>query len=208
MVHSVGCHNLVLDALLEQEHAFFEGSYLKCEEILHLIGLIIDPLQFQMRQVTTSCLEETTVEKVIDLLLVDLKKRTTDTVLDVLILIVLHVDFLEQHLDGSRSDAQVATSLNVHNGTTFIGFNVVIPLHRVGLATASLTVCENSCVEPIDDFVHHAVAVALLEHILLIISGVEHSVEFKLFLQLEPVLVRSGFSSLTSQSCWSLNCLS
>ena len=208
MVHSVGCHNLVLDALLEQEHAFFEGSHLKCEEVLHLISLVVDPLQFEMREVAASCFEEAAVEKGIDLLLVNLKKRATDTVLNVLILIMLHVDFLKQHLDRSRSDAQVATSLNVHNGTTFIGFNVVIPLHRICLPTAGLTVCENSCVEPIDDFVHHAVAVALLEHILLIISGVEHSVEFKLFLQLEPVLVRSGFSSLTSQSYWFLNCQS
>ena len=192
MIHSVGCHNLILDTLLKQKHAFFKGSHLKCEEVLHLISLVVDPLQFEMREVAASCFEEAAVEKVIDLLLVNLKKRATDTVLYILVLIMLHVDFLEQHLDGSRGDAQVATTLNVHNRTTFIRINVIVPLHRVSLTTAGLTVSEDSCIEAIDHLVHHAIAVALLEHILLVIGGVEHSVEFKLFLQLEPVLVRSG----------------
>ena len=70
----MGRHDLVSDALFEQEHALLKRLDFKREQVLHLVRFVIDPLQLQVRQVTVRGFEERAVQQVVYFLLVDLKE--------------------------------------------------------------------------------------------------------------------------------------
>jgi len=57
VIHSVSSHNFVLYTFFKQEHAFIEAFHFKSEQIFNLIGLIVDPFQFQIRNLNVLSFE-------------------------------------------------------------------------------------------------------------------------------------------------------
>ncbi len=140
MVHSVWCHDFVLDSLFEQEHAFIECLNLESEQILDLIGFVIDPLQFQMWDFDVLCFEKTRIQKIINPLLVNLEEGTTDRVLDVFILSIQFWSFIKERFHTPRSDAKVSSGFHIRNWSPVIASYIVIAFHGIGLTRWGLAI--------------------------------------------------------------------
>ena len=72
MIHSMTGHYLILDSFFEKEHALIKSFDLECEQVLHLVSLVVDPFQLQMRNFQALSLEKRGIEEIVDLLLVNL----------------------------------------------------------------------------------------------------------------------------------------
>lgn len=183
-VHLVGADDLVAETEVEERQDLLVGGALEGEEVLHGVDVLRVPLQLEALGTGAGVaaesqlgleLEHACVEQVVDLLVVDLHERYIDGNLPVR---PGQLDLLYEQLGTALDHAQVVLVLLDlgHVQPLLIG-HILVPLHGVGLAGASLAVGEDGGVEPFHHLAYHVGDVRLLEQLRLRRMGRQHLVE-------------------------------
>ena len=181
-VHLVGANYFVAEAEVEEGEDLFVGGALEGEQVLYGVDVLRVPLQLQALRGGVAAegelgleLEHGGVEQVVDLLVVDLHEGHIDGNLPVR---PGKLHLLKEKLGAALDDAYVVgVLLDLGDEQPLLIRRILVALHGVGLAGASLPVGEHRGVEAFDYLAHQERELGLGEQLGLSCQRGQHLVE-------------------------------